>query len=934
MIGTQTLVELGEKIAKTIRLLPEVIALLSVALALGLTRWFLPWLYPTITPLFFIAVIVSAWYGGLRSGLLATVLSTIAIDYFFIEPLYSLPIVNLGTMIRLSAFLIATGVINSLDQISGMPIDLFDRKQAEDALRESEERFRTLADNISQFAWMTDATGWIFWYNQRWFEYTGTTLEQMQGWGWQQVHHPDHVERVVEHFKHSIEAGKPWEDLFPLRGQDGTYRWFLSRALPIKDESGQILRWFGTNTDITEQKQTEEALRQSESRLRLIFESAKDYAIFTLNLNGIIATWNSGAERLLGYSEAEAIGCSGRIIFTPEDDEQGRADWEMQTALMQGRAENERWHVRQNGSRFWGSGLMMSLLDETGTCQGFVKILQDKTTQRQASERLQLLYETTRDLLSTEQPLALMHTLFIRLSGSLELHYFYNFMVEEKDNRPMLHLKNYEGISEESAQAIEWIHFGEYLCGLVAQTQQPLVFDRAQLLAHPNAQGVCAAGATAYIGQPLIVQGKLLGTLSFASRTRDHFTSEEVDLLQSACDQIAIALERANLTASLQQQAEQLRQANRIKDEFLAVLSHELRSPLNPILGWSRLLQTGNLDTAKTAQALATIERNAKLQAELIEDLLDVSRILQGKLTLNVTSVNLAIVIRAAIETVRLAAEAKSIEIALNLSDEVGAVLGDATRLQQITWNLLSNAVKFTPTGGQVRVQLTQVENQAQIIVSDTGKGIHPGFVPYVFDYFRQEDGATTRKFGGLGLGLAIVRHLVELHGGTIQADSAGEEQGATFIVNLPVISIQSASNSAQQSSEPLLNLKEVRVLVVDDETDSREFVTFVLEQAEAKVITAASAKEGFAAFTPFQPDVVISDIGMPDMDGYMLMRQIRALPPDKGGQIPAIALTAYAGEFNQKQALEAGFQQHLAKPVDPEALINAIATIIKHRRP
>ncbi|WP_445171262.1 PAS domain S-box protein [Microcoleus sp.] len=423
-------------------------------------------------------------------------------------------------------------------------------------------------------------------------------------------------------------------------------------------------------------------MRQSESRLRLIIESAKDYAIFTLDLNGTIASWNSGAQRLLGYTDAEAIGCPSCIIFTPEDKEQGRAQRERQIALTQGQVENERWHMRKDGSRFWASGLMMPLQDETGNTQGFVNILQDKTAQRQANQRLHLLYEMTSDLLATEQPLALMNTLFSKLSAQLDLHCYYNYLVEEKDNGPLLHLSNSSGISEEVAAMMEWIEFGEYICGVVARDRRQIVLDREQIATDPHAQFIRSMGITAHAAQPLIAQGRLLGTLSFGSLTRTCFTSEEIDLLQVTCDQVAIALERANLTTSLQKQAEQLRQANRIKDEFLAVLSHELRSPLNPILGWSKLLQVRKFDEAKTAQALATIERNAKLQSELIEDLLDVSRILQGKLSLNATPINLASTIRAALETVRLAAGAKSIGIEVSLNYNVGYVSGDSTRLQ------------------------------------------------------------------------------------------------------------------------------------------------------------------------------------------------------------------------------------------------------------
>jgi PAS domain S-box-containing protein len=538
---------------------------------------------------------------------------------------------------------------NSSRQVLGMlgvVQDITHRKRAETALSESEERFRTLADNIAQFAWMADSKGWLFWYNQRWFDYTGTTLEEMEGWGWQKVHHPDHVERVTEKFRVCVEAGQTWEDTFPLRGKDGQYRWFLSRAIPVRDETGKVLRWFGTNTDITERLQAEQ--------------------------------------------------------------------------------ERERLLEREQAAR------------------------------------------------------------------------------------------------------------------------------------------------------------------------------------------------------------KEAETANRIKDEFLAVLSHELRSPLNPILGWSRLLRNGKLDAAKTIQALETIERNAKLQTQLIEDLLDVSRILQGKLSLDMAAVNLALTIEAALETVRLAAQAKSIHIQMQLDTNIGHVLGDAARLQQVVWNLLSNAVKFTPAGGQVNIWLERIGSQAQIQVRDNGKGIPRDFLPHVFEYFRQADSTTTRKFGGLGLGLAIVHHLVELHGGTVAVDSPGEGQGATFTVQLPLMPSHNQIPQDNPQAMPLAHLSGLRVLIVDDEPDIRVLVAFILEQAGATVSVAASASEALSLIEQSLPDVLICDIGMPNIDGYMLLRQLRTLPPEQGGQIPAIALTAYAGEYDQKQAMAAGFQQHLSKPIEPEELVRAISTLVE----
>lgn len=374
--------------------------------------------------------------------------------------------------------------------------------------------------------------------------------------------------------------------------------------------------------------------------------------------------------------------------------------------------------------------------------------------------------------------------------------------------------------------------------------------------------------------------------------------------------------------------------ANRIKDEFLAVLSHELRTPLNPILGWSQLLRNNNLDATKTAFALETIERNAKLQTQLIEDLLDVTRIMQGKLRLNVAPVNLVSTITAAIETVRLAAEAKSIQIETVLDLTAGEVLGDTARLQQVMWNLLSNAVKFTDAGGRVEVHLSHVGSQVQIQVGDTGKGIDPNFLPHVFEYFRQEDGKTTRRFGGLGLGLAIVRHLVELHGGTVQADSLGEGQGAKFTVRLPLIRNEGRTGQAKQSdfstpplhASPLIGL---RVLLVDDDVDTRNYIAFTLEQNQMIVTAVASANEAMQAIEETKFDLLISDIGMPEVDGYRLMQQIRSRSFQQGGQVPAIALTAYAGEYNQQQALKVGFQRHVVKPIEPEAFVRVIAELM-----
>lgn len=376
------------------------------------------------------------------------------------------------------------------------------------------------------------------------------------------------------------------------------------------------------------------------------------------------------------------------------------------------------------------------------------------------------------------------------------------------------------------------------------------------------------------------------------------------------------------------QQAKALAEANQLKDEFLAILSHELRTPLNPIIGWVQMLRNHRVAADKTDYALGTIERNAKLQAQLIDDLLDISRILRGKLRLNFVPVDLVQVTEAALETIHLAAQAKHLRIETRLESRGRFVAGDAGRLQQVMWNLLSNSVKFTPEGGTVTVSLRYEGLQAQLTIHDTGKGISPEFMPHVFEYFRQADSSTTRKFGGLGLGLAIVRHLIEMHNGTVEVQSFGEGQGTTFTVTLPLM-----TTNSEITGEPVLvaeehDLQGVRVLVVDDEKDNLELIAFILEAAGATVTAVRSAQEALASLIEQTPDILISDIGMPTMDGYGLLEQIQKQSSQQLKQMPAIALTAYAGDVNREQALAAGFQAHLSKPVEPRELVAAIAEL------
>jgi len=403
-------------------------------------------------------------------------------------------------------------------------------------------------------------------------------------------------------------------------------------------------------------------------------------------------------------------------------------------------------------------------------------------------------------------------------------------------------------------------------------------------------------------------------------------------------------IERERLLAAERAARAEAERIGHVKDEFLATLSHELRTPLNVILGWIHLLTTSRMGPEETAQALQIIQRSARSQTQLIEDLLDMSRIISGKLRMDVQRVELVNIIDAAIESVRPAAEAKGLRLIKVLDPATGPVMGDPNRLQQVVWNLLANAVKFTPKGGRVQARLTQSHAHVEIEVSDTGQGIPLEFLPHVFERFRQADASTTRRHTGLGLGLAIVRHLVELHGGSVIVLSAGEGRGSSFTVSLPALEPEETAeihplllSGSPERGEPVCprpRLAGVRVLVVDDERESRELVRRLLEDCDASVITAASAAEALVILRQSRPAVLLSDIGMPEEDGYALIRRIRQLPAHEGGQIPAAALTAFARTEDRAHTLSSGFQMHLSKPVEPSALLAAVANLAGRRAP
>lgn len=492
------------------------------------------------------------------------------------------------------------------------------------------------------------------------------------------------------------------------------------------------------------------------------------------------------------------------------------------------------------------------------------------------------------------------------------------------------------------------------------RTGQPMWLETVEnrIARYPHlAQAYTNSGAKAWMSIPLLIDDRAVGGLSLSFATVPSLSEDDRAFVMALAQQSAQSVERARLYESEQKARAEAETANQVKDQFLAIVSHELRTPLNSILGWSQLLRSRKLNQETMARALETIERNARAQNQLIDDLLDISRILRGKLKLQLRPIDLTAVIEAAIESVHFSAEAKHISLQTQLNQNTGLISGDPNRLQQIVWNLLSNAIKFTPEGGRIEVKLEgyefsrlscQVEElsqnsklYAQITVTDTGIGINPDFLPYIFEYFRQADGSMTRAHGGLGLGLAIVRNLVELHGGTVQAESLGEGQGSTFIVRFPVLpTVEVKQNLAslinrklELTSEALLRLKGLQILVVDDEADTRDFIRFSLEQVGSLVTTVGSAAAALQQLTHLQPDILISDIGMPVTDGFSLIQQIREAEIKLNKCLPAIALTAYVGQEYQKQAFSAGFQTYLAKPVDISELVKAVyeLTLAKH---
>jgi PAS domain S-box-containing protein len=742
-----------------------------------------------------------------------------------------------------------------------------------------------------------------------------------------------------------IRAGESITHFETIRQRkDGTLIPISLTVSPIHDDTGQVVGASKIARDISEREPAETARR----RFASVVESSDD-AIITKDLTSIITSWNPAAERMFGYTAAEAIGKSIRMLIP--DELQGEED----VVLARIRAgENidhyETVRQRKDGTRLNISLTVSPIRNAGGEIVGASKIARDVTErarlQQLASEHARdnerlgevgAIVASTLDRETIAQKVTDIATELTRAEFGA---FFYNVSDPKSGDGYMLSTLSgalREAFAEfpppRATAVVAPTFHGEGPVRVADVTQDPRYGKSAPYLGMPPGH----LPVRSYLAVPVKgVGGEVLGGLFFAHSQIGVFTEQHERLAAGVAAWASVALENSRLYADAQT-------ANRMKDEFLAVLSHELRTPLNAIVGYSRLLRGNILSGEKAARGLETLERNATWLTQIVEDVLDVSRIVAGKIRLDVQPVELPLIVDNAVATVQPAADAKQVRLQTIVDPRVGPVSGDPSRLQQVVWNLLTNAVKFTPRQGRVQVRLERVDSHVEIVVSDTGMGIGADFLPYVFERFRQAEAGTTRKAGGLGLGLAIVRHIVEMHGGTVEASSAGEGQGATFRVRLPLMIIHPEAveprrehprTERREALTGLGDLSGVHVFAIDDEEDALHLLRVVLEAAGAEVTTQSSAAAALERIAEVKPDVLVVDLGMPEIDGFELITRVRKSQDKAVRRIPAAALTAFARSEDRTKALRSGFEMHLAKPVDPGELVASVATLARRGDP
>jgi PAS domain S-box-containing protein len=773
---------------------------------------------------------------------------------------------------------------------------------------------------------MSESTGWIR-FDDRWFAtalgsigdgviatdhrgkviYLNAVAETLTGWSNAQAHGEDlaTVFRIInEVTRQPVE--NPVEKVLAtghiiglandtvLVNRDQREVPIDDSAAPIKDEHGRVAGVILVFRDVTEKRRND----LLNSRLRAIIESSDDI-IVAKTLDGIIQSWNKGAERILGYSAEEMIGKHVSVLMPPDVIED--------TERILGRirlGEKVDHYVtkrrRKDGAIINVALTVSPIRDAHGRVIGASKVGRDVTDQYKVqlmSERLAAIVESSDDIIASKDLDGVITSWNKGAERTL------GYRADEVIGKHVSMLMPPE-LVEDMPRILERIRRGEKVDHYHTRRRRKdgTIID-VSLTVSPIRDS----------------SGRVIG----ASKVGRDITAER--LAREERDRLLAAAEAARADAEA---------ANRLKDEFLATLSHELRTPLNAIVGWARILSAGKVDPEDLQEGLQVIDRNAKIQAKIIEDLLDISRIISGTMRLDVQRVNMQTVIEEAIAAVAPAADAKGVRLKKVLDSLAGPVPGDPARLQQVVWNLLTNAVKFTPKGGSVQVLLERVNSHIEISVSDSGIGISPEFLPHIFERFRQADASSTRRHSGLGLGLAIVKQLTELHGGTVRAKSPGEGQGSTFVITLPIAVVRDVPEKVRPkeneptefdcSEKPLLG---VRALIVDDEADARHLVRRILSDCGADVAIAESVGDAVELVDSFAPHVLVSDVGMPERDGYDLIRRIRSRVSARS--LPAIALTAFARSEDRRRALLAGFQTHVTKPVEPAELVAVVASLL-----
>lgn len=916
------------------------VAVISVLVALVLMLLLNPWVPMQGSPflIFYAAVMISAWYGGLGPGGMAIALSTLAAKYFFIESVRNWSFASPSDVIRLIVFILVSLLVCSLSAT---------RRRLVSALRVEHDLKSAVISTAGSLILVLDRQGRIVEFNRACERTTGYSFAEVQGkYPWDLFLPTEEVDSVQEAFR-KLRAGiypADYEGTWITRAGD---RRLIAWSNTVLLDDWNFVRFvISTGIDITDRKQAEKDLQETNQTLQALIHSAP-LSITVVDQSGLVKLWNPAAERTFGWTKEEA---HGEPLPTVPADRWKEFKYNISSTL-RGELLNgiEVIRQRKDGTLVELALWTAALRGNTPQADSVMAIMADLSPLKRAEAALKLSQERLTSFFEGN----IIGIVFGDLSGIID-----------QANDAFLQLIGYSREELENRE-LRWTDI----------TPPEYADQDRQGIAEARESGACTPFEKEYIRKdgdrvPVLLGFTLLGD------DRQQFIAFVLDLT-----------ERKRLEQVLRRQAEELAEANRMKDEFLAVLSHELRTPLNSMLGWSRLLQNRQLDAATTTRALETIERNARLQAQLIEDILDVSKMIRGKLRLHPRPIQLKPVVDAAIDSMRPTAEAKGVSLQGEFTPLSEVVMGDPDRLQQVFWNLLSNAIKFTPKGGRVEIRLSMISSPASLVegsvqaddpqhqtqyaqvqVTDTGKGISPDFLPFVFDRFRQADSSITRNDGGLGLGLAIVRHLVELHGGSVWAESEGLGSGATFTVRLPLLGdrqneltdtirhdqssdanppaylvnmplSESAIAVSQVSADvtPLPQtqlLTGLKILLVDDEADIREALRAILGEQGAIVAVAASVAEALSLMTTaetnpsaevWKPDVLISDLSMPHEDGYFLIRQVRQFQANHDSFTPALALTDGICQSDHKQALIEGFQMSLPKPIEPNTFIRAL---------